>query len=76
MTEYLGHPVRHRPVIAAELAARLTAAGTPAGFASILASLDVAIAAGIEDRTTDTVERVTGRPPGSLSGFLAARGRW
>ncbi|NEE61757.1 ergot alkaloid biosynthesis protein, partial [Streptomyces sp. SID8455] len=25
--------------------------------------MDLAIAGGVEDRTTDTVERITGRPP-------------
>ncbi|WP_250003736.1 ergot alkaloid biosynthesis protein [Actinoplanes sp. M2I2] len=73
MTVHWGRPVRHRAVTAGELATRLTAAGLPADFAPFLAGLDVAIAGGAEDRTTDTVERVTGRPPRSLTDFLAAR---
>lgn len=73
LTVHWGRPVRHRTVTAAELAARLTAAGIPADFAPFLAGLDVAIAGGAEDRTTDTVERVTGHPPRSLADFLSGR---
>ena len=36
----------------------------------MLADLDVAISAGAEDRVTDTVLRVTGRPPRSFSAFV------
>jgi uncharacterized protein YbjT (DUF2867 family) len=58
----LGTPVRHRAVTADELALRLTGHGIPAAYAAVLAALDTDIAAGSEDRVTDTVERVTGRP--------------
>ncbi|MER7411753.1 NAD(P)H-binding protein [Streptomyces cacaoi] len=37
--------------------------GVPGPFAALLADMDVAIAGGAEDRTTDTVHRVTGHPP-------------
>ncbi|MFJ4094249.1 NAD(P)H-binding protein [Kitasatospora sp. NPDC089913] len=60
--EFLGRPVVHRRLGRAELAAELTR-GMPARFAAMLADLDGAIAAGAEDRTTDTVLRLTGRPP-------------
>lgn len=73
LSVHWGRPVRHRAVSAAELTARLTAAGVPADFAPLLAGLDVAIAAGAEDRTTDTVARLTGRRPRSLADFLADR---
>ncbi|MEU3264760.1 hypothetical protein [Streptomyces bacillaris] len=43
--------------------AELLAAEMPAAFAGMPADLDLAVAAGAEDRTTGTVERVTGRPP-------------
>jgi uncharacterized protein YbjT (DUF2867 family) len=75
LTVHYGLPVRHRAVPAAELAARLTVAGIPADFASLLAGLDVAIAGGAEDRITATVERVTGRPARALTDFLADRPR-
>jgi hypothetical protein len=45
---------------------RLAAAGIPEQFAAMLAGMDCAIAEGAEDRTTDTVERVTGHPARSF----------
>ncbi|WP_329066649.1 NmrA family NAD(P)-binding protein [Amycolatopsis sp. NBC_01480] len=62
VAERLGRPVTHRAVSSAELEARHTAAGIPAEFAAVLAAMDDAIREGSEDRVTDTVERVTGRP--------------
>ncbi|KOV17626.1 oxidoreductase [Streptomyces sp. XY431] len=60
--EVLGRPVVHRCLTPEELTAAL-AERMPARFAALLADLDRAIAGGAEDRTTDTVLRVTGRPP-------------
>lgn len=57
-----GVPVRHRSVTKDELARHLTDHGVPADFAALLAALDDDIRAGAEDRVTDTVERITGRP--------------
>jgi hypothetical protein len=37
--------------------------------------MDWVIASGMEDRTTDTVERVTGTPPRSFRDFAAAEFR-
>ncbi|MGW8398262.1 NAD(P)H-binding protein [Streptomyces lydicus] len=65
VTEVTGRPVRHRAIGHEELRDRL-AAGMPAEFAALLAGLDRAIADGAEDRVTDTVERLTGRPPRSF----------
>ncbi|POX37495.1 ergot alkaloid biosynthesis protein [Streptomyces sp. Ru73] len=62
MTEVSGRPVVHRSLTHDELRAHL-AKELPAEFAALLADLDRAIAGGAEDRTTDTVRRVTGRPP-------------
>ncbi|MFK0066948.1 NAD(P)H-binding protein [Streptomyces sp. NPDC091046] len=62
LTRVAGRPVVHRGVTPEELAARLTGV-VPPDFAALLADLDRAIAQGAEDRTTDTVQRVTGRPP-------------
>ncbi|MEU3977135.1 hypothetical protein [Streptomyces bacillaris] len=39
------------------------AAETPAAFAGMPADLDLSVAASAEDRTSHTVERITGRPP-------------
>ncbi len=51
---------------------RLTASGVPERFADLLAGMDRAISEGAEDRTTPTVERVTGRPPRSFADHAAA----
>ncbi|MEV7466801.1 NAD(P)H-binding protein [Streptomyces kronopolitis] len=69
VTEVTGRPVRHRPLTVEQLRERL-AASLPAEFAALLAGLDRAIADGAEDRVTDTVERLTGRPPRSFREFL------
>ncbi|AXK31795.1 ergot alkaloid biosynthesis protein [Streptomyces armeniacus] len=66
-----GRPVRHRPLSYEEMRDRL-AAGMPAEFAALLARLDREIAGGAEDRTTDAVEAVTGRPPRSFADYAAA----
>ena len=66
----LGRPVRHEAVSAQELTRRWVAAGAAEGFARSLAALDEEIGRGAEDRTTDTVERITGRPPRALRDLL------
>ncbi|GGV78181.1 hypothetical protein GCM10010294_46940 [Streptomyces griseoloalbus] len=64
LTEVTGRPVTHHRLTVAQLRDRLTElAGIPAEFASLLADMDRAIANGAEDRTTDTVHHLTGRPP-------------
>ncbi|MFG2046847.1 NAD(P)H-binding protein [Micromonospora sp. NPDC048935] len=73
LTEVGGRTVRHRPIDAAELAARHSANGMPPDYARFLASLDTAIAAGAEDRTTSTVVDVTGRTPRSFRDFCRDR---
>ncbi|QES46957.1 ergot alkaloid biosynthesis protein [Streptomyces venezuelae] len=57
-----GRDVVHRPMTYEAMRDRLAAA-IPLEFATMLAGMDRAIAEGAEDRTTDTVERLTGRPP-------------
>ncbi|MER6694598.1 NAD(P)H-binding protein [Streptomyces minutiscleroticus] len=57
-----GRTVTHRRLTRAQMRDRL-AASLPAEFAGLLADMDDAIARGAEDRTTDTVLRLTGRPP-------------
>ncbi|MEV4119919.1 NAD-dependent epimerase/dehydratase family protein [Micromonospora sp. NPDC049645] len=73
LTEVGGRPVRHRAIDAADLATRHRANGLPPDFARFLASLDTAIAAGAEDRTTSTVVDVTGRSPRSFRDFCRDR---
>ncbi|MFB7087746.1 NAD(P)H-binding protein [Streptomyces sp. NPDC056296] len=62
LTQAGGRPVVHRRLTHEQLRDRL-ATLVPPEFAAMLADMDSAIARGAEDRTTDTVRRVTGRPP-------------
>ncbi|KJY25828.1 NAD(P)H-binding protein [Streptomyces katrae] len=61
VAEATGRPVLHRPLSHRELRGRLTAL-MPEEFATLLADMDEAIAMGAEDRVTDSVRSVTGRP--------------
>ncbi|MFJ9815391.1 NAD(P)H-binding protein [Streptomyces sp. NPDC101151] len=65
VTEVTGRPVTHRNLTYEQMRDRL-AASIPPEFAAMLAGMDRAIAEGAEDRTTDTVQRLTGRPPHSF----------
>ncbi|MCQ4044714.1 NmrA family NAD(P)-binding protein [Streptantibioticus rubrisoli] len=62
ITEVTSRPVVHRRLSYEQMRDRLTAE-IPAEFAAMLADMDRAIAGGAEDRVTDTVHRLTGRPP-------------
>jgi uncharacterized protein YbjT (DUF2867 family) len=68
LTEVTGRTVTHRQLTHEQLRDRL-AATMPRDFAALLAGLDLAIAEGTEDRTTDTVQRLTGRAPRSFREF-------
>jgi uncharacterized protein YbjT (DUF2867 family) len=70
VTSIAGRAVRHESVSTGEMADRLTAAGYPRSFSEQLALLDEGIRHGSEDRTTATVERVTGRAPRALDALL------
>ncbi|MFJ1708105.1 NAD(P)H-binding protein [Kitasatospora sp. NPDC088346] len=65
VSDTTGRPVVHQHLTRDEMRDRLTAQ-MPVDFAGMLADMDLAIADGAEDRTTDTVLRVTGRPPRSF----------
>ena len=71
LSQQTGRTIRHRSVPAREAARRIAAHGIPAEFAQVLAAMDVAISAGAEDRVTDTVERVTGRPARTFTVFAS-----
>ncbi|MFB7262410.1 NAD(P)H-binding protein [Streptomyces nojiriensis] len=62
LTEVTGHRVVHHHLTYEAMRDRL-AAVIPTRFAAMLAGMDRSIAEGAEDRTTDTVHRLTGRPP-------------
>ncbi|MFE1315747.1 NmrA family NAD(P)-binding protein [Streptomyces sp. NPDC058755] len=65
LTEVTGRSVTHRHLTYDQMRDRL-AASMPLGFAAMLAGMEQAIAQGAEDRTTETVQRLTGRPPHSF----------
>ncbi|MEU9047702.1 MULTISPECIES: NmrA family NAD(P)-binding protein [unclassified Kitasatospora] len=68
IAEVTGRPVVHRHLTYEQLRDRW-AAEIPAAFATMLAGMDRAIAAGGEARTSDAVQRLTGRPPGTFRAF-------
>ncbi|WP_327112551.1 NAD(P)H-binding protein [Streptomyces sp. NBC_01341] len=63
LREVTGRPAVHRRLTYEQMRDRLAADGIPHEFAAMLARMDLAIAEGAEDRVTDTVQRMTGRPP-------------
>ncbi|WP_390913853.1 ergot alkaloid biosynthesis protein [Pseudosulfitobacter sp. SM2401] len=73
LSDVLDHPVKHHHLSVAELAARhMAQSGLPEAYAQTLAQMDAEIAAGSEDRTTDAVARMAGRPARTLADFVAA----
>ena len=72
LSDILDRPVRHRRLSVAGLAARHVAFGLPEAYAETLASMDASIAAGCENRVTDAVARLAGRPANALADFVAA----
>jgi uncharacterized protein YbjT (DUF2867 family) len=69
MTEVTGRLVVHRSLSYEQMRDRL-AAQIPEEFAAMLAGLDRAIAEGSEDRVTDAVQHLTGRPARTFRAFL------
>ncbi|QBY00420.1 ergot alkaloid biosynthesis protein [Rhodophyticola sp. CCM32] len=78
LSDALKHPVKHHHLSVDELAARhMDQSGLPEPYARTLAQIDAAIAAGSEDRVTDAVPRMAGRPAHALEEFIAANsGVW
>ncbi|MGY1433860.1 NAD(P)H-binding protein [Streptomyces reniochalinae] len=70
ITEVSGRAVTHSALTYEQMRDHLSAQ-VPPDFAAALAGMDLAIAEGAEDRTTDTVTRVTGRPARSMRTHLA-----
>ncbi|QVQ51279.1 NAD(P)H-binding protein [Spiractinospora alimapuensis] len=73
IAEVAGRPVRHISAPVSELLQRNAEAGIPEPFAAMLAEGETAIAKGHAARVTDTVHRLTGRPPRSFADFVRAR---
>lgn len=68
--EELGRPIRHVAESRDAYARRLVAHGLEEIYAASLAEMDERIAAGSEDRTTDSVSRLTGRMPTDLRTYV------
>ncbi|WP_299701149.1 ergot alkaloid biosynthesis protein [uncultured Tateyamaria sp.] len=73
LSDVLKRPVMHHHLSVDELAARhRDQSGLPEAYAQTLAQMDADIAAGSEDRITDAVPRMAGRPAHALEEFIAA----
>jgi uncharacterized protein YbjT (DUF2867 family) len=70
ISDEVGRTIFHLALSIDDFAAFLVESGVPTGPARELAALDRAIAAGAEDRVTDTVEQIIGRPAGNLGHFI------
>ncbi len=69
LAEATGAPVRYVPITPAAYRDRLLAAGYPAWNAQAFADIDVAAGDQEFAQVTDTVARLTGRPPRSFAQF-------
>jgi uncharacterized protein YbjT (DUF2867 family) len=72
LTETSGRTITHKRLDPAEQPAYYEALGVPEFTARFLVGMDWVVASGAEDRTTDTVERMTGAPPRSFRDFAVA----
>jgi uncharacterized protein YbjT (DUF2867 family) len=66
----LGESVTFRVAAERQFLDRLIGAGVPPGEAELLIAREWAILAGENDYTVDTFQRITGRPPRTVAGFL------
>ncbi|WP_159801068.1 nuclear transport factor 2 family protein [Arthrobacter zhaoguopingii] len=66
----VGHQISHLALDIDDFASFLVESGVPAIPARELAALDRVVAAGAEDRVTDTVERILGRPAHHLEQYI------
>lgn len=70
MSRYLGKKVTHKRLSVQELAERFQSLGLPDGYANVLADMDDSVAKGEEDRTTESVYNIIGRPANSIDAFV------
>ncbi|WP_433324391.1 NAD(P)H-binding protein [Spirillospora sp. CA-294931] len=74
-----GRPLRYTPISGDAFRQALTAEGTPADLAEVLAGLLEAIRDGVGEKVTDDVRRVLGREPRTFAEYAketAATGVW
>lgn len=69
MSGVMKQPIRHVQLEPARMTARFESQGLSRDYAETLTGLDRALETGVEDRTTDCVERLTGRAPTSFRTF-------
>ncbi|EED85772.1 predicted protein [Postia placenta Mad-698-R] len=69
LSSCLGREITHVNLTDEHRAQRLMSVGVPEYFAKRLASVEVAVANGSENRMNGVVERVTGRPPQTFDEF-------
>lgn len=72
ISEVTGKEVRHDSITAEELSQAIAGSGVPLEYARVLAGMDEIIAGGSENRTTTTVQDITGKPPRGFRDFLRA----
>jgi uncharacterized protein YbjT (DUF2867 family) len=72
LSQVTGRPMRHVPVEGEAVRRHMMDAGISEPYARLLAGLEESIRQGTEARVTDTVSRVTGRPPRSFEDFARA----
>ncbi|CAB4919498.1 unannotated protein [freshwater metagenome] len=71
LSDATGLGIRHLVVAESEAAEAMARSGMAPEYAAVLAAMETAIAAGAEDRVTDTVLRTAGRPPRDLAAVVA-----
>jgi uncharacterized protein YbjT (DUF2867 family) len=69
ISQVTGRPMRHVQVDGEKVVQHMMVTGIPERYARLLAGLEESIRQGTEARVTDTVSRVTGRPPRSFEDF-------
>jgi uncharacterized protein YbjT (DUF2867 family) len=67
---HTGRPIRVVPARVEEQAAAYRASGMPDAFATALAAVDAGLRTGRDDRVSDAVLELTGRPPRSFADFV------
>lgn len=72
LSDASGREIRHERVTQQQVQDRIARSGIPATFAEVLAALEESLRAGGGAAVTDTVERVTGRPPRRFAEWAGA----
>lgn len=72
ISEVTGRSVRHTSITPDELCIAIASSGVPIEYARVLAGMDEQIAGGSEDRTTTTVQDITGQAPRAFRDFVKA----